>query len=534
MSCFPESTYAVYIDGELAVDEQRLVDAHLVSCRSCRVLVSALRDEAALLGDVLHERAPQWQTAAARPVQEPGLATGLPLAIAAATIAISVLGVLAELHWPGGLSLLNPLRLKGVIEMGFDVVFMLRDRVPGLPELVLALGAVAAVSALLSFGVGVMVSRQGRASLMLLAALWLAAPPHARAFELRDDDELEIGADERVDDTLIATADRVDVDGVIDGDLIVAAERVSVRGTVNGSVYAFTRDLEISGHVRGNVVAGTERTRLAGPVGGSVYTATEHLTIADDGRVEADLLAWSDEATFDGGIGRDVGFVGKRLELRGPVGRDVDVYWAEALALRDGAHVRGDVDARLESDAIETSSGAVVDGETALRHAEGVRDHMLARYTEPGFYAFVVVRFAAAFLFGMLLFAVVPRLFDPAPPDARSFLRASGIGFLFVVAGPLAIACCALTVVGIPIAVMAGFTYLVALYAAKICVGALVGARLLGPPQGLVPFGLALLAGLGALTVATNVPFVGLPVAVVAVLFGIGRLTDRARHLSVS
>jgi len=56
MSCHPEATYAVYVDGELEDDERRRVDAHLVSCLRCRSLVVLLREEAELVAEAL--RAP--------------------------------------------------------------------------------------------------------------------------------------------------------------------------------------------------------------------------------------------------------------------------------------------------------------------------------------------------------------------------------------------------------------------------------------------------------------------------------------------
>ena len=54
-----------------------------------------------------------------------------------------------------------------------------------------------------------------------------------------------------------------------------------------------------------------------------------------------------------------------------------------------------------------------------------------------------------------------------------------------------------------------------------------------GPRAGdedLVPFGLALLVGLGVLAVATNVPLVGLPVGIVTMLFGTGLIYHRIRE----
>ena len=72
MSCFPEWIYSVYVDGELPDAEKRPVESHLVSCRE---LIVALREEAGLLGDSLHEREPaQLRPRAAAPVR--GLALG--------------------------------------------------------------------------------------------------------------------------------------------------------------------------------------------------------------------------------------------------------------------------------------------------------------------------------------------------------------------------------------------------------------------------------------------------------------------------
>ncbi len=528
MSCFPEFTYSVYVDDELSTEERRGVDAHLVGCRTCRELVSLLRDEAGLLSDVLHEREPRWQPAIAVET-DPAFALGLPLAIVIVTTAISVVGYLLETRWPGGLTLLNPLRLKGAFELAFDLVFLLRDRVPGLPELALALGVVAAASALLSFGVRLLMSRVGRVSaLLLFAAAPLLLPDPASALDLRLDQDVQIATGERIPETLAVSGDTIDIDGFIDGDLVAAAERITIRGTVDGNLYVFTRDLEISGEVTGSVHAGTERTRITGKVGGSVLGASENFSISADGEIERDVALWVDEAAFDGKIGRDVLFSGRWLEIRGPVGRNVDVRHGERLSLRDGANIGGDVDAVLEADEIEIASGATIAGELTQVAPEGMEGHRLSHYSEPEYYVFVALRYAAAVLFGILLYAALPGLFDARSPNASSLFRSMATGFLFVIATPLLILCCALTIIGIPVAVLGASVYIVTLYTAKIAVGSLIGRRVMGTEPGIVPFAVSLLVGLGLLSLVTALPFVGFAVAIVAVLYGLGMIYDRA------
>lgn len=532
MSCFPEATYSIYVDGELAADESRLLESHLVTCRECRVLVSALRDESSLLSDVLHEReAPRPRTVAAT-APDPGFALGLPLAVAAVTAAFAVVSFLIQWRWPSGLSQLQPLRLKGAFEMAIDVVLLLREQVPGLAELALALGGVAAVSTLLSLAVGALYQRLGNGSslLIVLACLLTAAPEPASALDLRRGvKEVTIATGETVRETLVVSAETVDIDGTVDGDLVVGAERLTIRGTVRGDVYAFVRDLEVSGTVTGGVHSGAGRIYLDGSVGRSVYVGTDDFTLTSDGRIGRDVFLWGDKVTFDGTVERDVAFIGDSLELRGPVGRDVDVLRADRLTLRAGARVGGDVTAALTADEIEMAPGAVVAG-TAVRTAlDTPADHYWAAYLDPGFYLFLLVRLAAAFVFGMLLYVAVPQLFPSALPDGRSFFRSLGVGFLLIVVTPIAIVCCALTVIGIPVAVLGAFAFAVTVYSANIAVGALIGRSLLHPGERLGSFGPALLAGLFVLSVATHVPLIGLPIGVVSLLFGLGVVYAQVR-----
>jgi anti-sigma factor RsiW len=113
VSCPPESSWAVYADGELGGDPLRRAETHLISCPDCRARVVALREEAQLLADVLHERAPSLSALAGVKPPDParGLALGFPIALAAALAAFSVGGLALKGRLPGGLEVLNPLRL---------------------------------------------------------------------------------------------------------------------------------------------------------------------------------------------------------------------------------------------------------------------------------------------------------------------------------------------------------------------------------------------------------------------------------------
>jgi cytoskeletal protein CcmA (bactofilin family) len=497
--------------------------------------VVALQDEAATLTNALLGREPEPgrlrpQTAPAR-----DLAWGLPAAVAGVTLLLAIIGVLVELRLPGVLDLLNPRRLMGVYEMAFDSVFMLQDRLPGLLEAATSIGAIVATSALGCAAVHALSQRLTKSSLLSLALLLaIGAPETARAVDLRRDQDTRIAEGETISESLVCTGDVVIIDGTVDGDLVVGAERVTIGGVVTGNLFVFGEEVEIDGEVRGSIVVIGERTRLGGQVDGSATLAGERVTIAESARVARDLSVFGEGIRVDGTAGRDVTFGGEWIEVRGKIGRDLHVLGADRIALLDGARVGRDVRARLmhgEKD-IEQASGATVGGETTVEERSIVHEHYLAHYTHPKFYLTLLVAAAAAFVFGLLMYLLDPRLFEADTPDARGFFRSLGVGFVVLLAGPVALLLIGLTVVGIPIAALGVFLLVLALYTSYVIVAGLIGRTLLAPSgPGLGRFAPSLLVGILILSVLASLPFVGPAVRIVAVLFGLGCLLERVRGL---
>jgi cytoskeletal protein CcmA (bactofilin family) len=529
MSCPSASTCLLYAEGELTGSALRETEAHLVGCRDCRRRVMALREEGALLGEVLrgetHPVAPVAAPEAAR-----SLALGLPLAVAAVAIATAAAGALFEARLPGALDLLHPRRIKGAVEMTFDVIFMLRERTPGLLEAGFALGVVASISALGSFLVSAASRRWFGAALIALA---LAASAHpARALIVHRGSDYHVTASERVAETVFTRgADRVDIDGVIDGDLIAMAERVTVRGQVTGSLYVFCRELDVTGTVGGEIHAVAEQTRIEGAVRGDLYGLVENLALTSTAKVSGDVEAISEEAVIEGSVARDLYLNGDRLDLRGSVGRHLSSHWLQELTLRDGARVGGDIDVKLpEGRAIERAAGARVDGEVRAGVLVSPHRHYLDHYRSWHFYAWHLLWFTAAFLFGLIAYRVGPAIYRGTIASGSQLARALATGFATLVVMPVAMIAAALTIIGIPIAVAALFLYLVALYTSDIVVGAWLGS-LVAPPgdDSIYEFGKSLAAGLAIVSVVSLLPFVGPAAGVVALLLGLGLLAERGR-----
>ena len=530
MNCFPEFTYSVYVDGELPPDEVRAVDAHLVQCQRCRRSILALQEEGAVLRDVMREISPELARTGAAPAR--GAVVGLGPAIALTAVALAAGGWLLEQRLPQGVTWMNPLTFFGAYDMFFDFVFMARDRAPAVFDLGIAVGATAGIASLLTFLGSALLRRfvrVGSLGMLVLAIIAGAAAP-SRAIDLRwGQQDVTVQASETVEESLVASAENIVIDGLIDGDVFALAERVEIRGTIRGNVLAGGREVVVSGKVDGSLHMFCETCTLEGEVRSNLYGAAEHVNVRDEARIGRDAFLFGDDVRMDGRTARDLFAAASSAAIRGAVGRSVTTR-TERVSVLETASIGGDLDVKTPAHGrVEIASGASIGGETLQAELESPMPDHQSRFSDPDFYMRVVVLVASAFLVGMLLHTVVPQLFDGRLETGADFVRCLGFGFVALVATPLLLVVCFVTVVGIPIGIIGAFVYLTTLFVSVIVTAALVGSAVTRRvPEGTYGFGSALLLGLVILVIAVNLPFVGGLIRLLVGLTGMGLLAVSA------
>jgi cytoskeletal protein CcmA (bactofilin family) len=520
---------AAYVDQGLIAPDARRVEAHLVGCERCRGLVLALREEARALGEALAGESASEPAAVSVVAPARGAAWGLPVAIAATALVTAVASALYEMRLP--MVFLRPSSLLGVNEMVFDTLFLLRDQASGWFELGLALGALGGMAAIATFLAGALLRRYARTAawLALAASAALRAEGADAAPRFVHEETVRVAAGETQQGTLAVSCESLEIDGVVVGDVWAFCERVSIRGEVDGSVWLLGRELEVQGQVAGGLVAAGEQVRLDGSAARSVYLAGERVSVGPRARVARDAFLGAERVRVEGEVARDLSAGGERVELEGEVGRDLSA-WSERVEVLPGARVGGDLHAHLpEPEALDVGEGAVVAGATDVRVLEGHRHTMWSRYRDGRFYTWLALGFAASFLIGMLLHALAPGLFAGRLVSGRDFFVSLGLGFAVLVLAPIALVLLALTVVGIPAALIGLAAWGVALYLGGVVVAALIGRSLVKPRgDGARDFGMALLVGLAVIVVVKSLPFVGRPAGWVIALVGVGLLAAQA------
>ena len=524
MSCFPELTYSVFVDGELPPHEARLVEAHLLSCPHCFAIVQALQVENQLLTQILAEANAEGALVAPPVVERPTRPIDIlwtALAVLTAAIGLQVAwSLVSGFEAPTGANWLNPFSLTAQWKLLFNSLFyFIQEGAVMLFSNVVAISGM--VTTLLGIGAVAYWLRRRPSTVSVLATIavlaTMASP--AQAIETRQAKRVTIAADEVVEDTLVLTAEAIQVDGTVNGSLIAFCGKTTINGTVTGDVITFTEILEVNGTVEGNVFAFTESANVGGRVAGLLVAFAQRVNVASGGTVGGDVLAFTGDASIDGTVERDVMAFAGMTSLTGTVGRHLKARTGQ-LSLSSSARVGGDLRARVKTqDKVEIDPAATVAGETKIK----LPSPRPSKFLRPKWYFWQAVCLAAAFLTGLLLYWLFPFLYQSRLETAKSVLLDIIWGFVTLVTVPIAAIILAITVVGLPVSLISLAIWGAALYFAHILVAAFLGRSLLTDPEGTQPaFALPLLLGLLILKVSTSIPYIGGWLGFLVLLLGLG------------
>jgi len=510
MSCYSELTYSMYADRELSAEEAHQVDAHLAACVRCRALIEGLRAENLFLAEVM--RTPEEEPAAAvTPARSPASF----IWVLALLIAVAA-GLKTGAEWTAtliqeSLSWLDPFSPSVRWALGFSVLnYLIEEGVAMLVSTLTALCVLVFALLIVRAGLSLVPRRPATIGLLVTLALVLGLPS-ALAVEKRTERVVTIPREQTVDDSLLAAGDIVRIDGTVTGNLFAFGRRVLVKGTVKGDLIAVAQTLDVDGEVEGNVYSFfVQSVNIRGHVVRGVYSLSQYVQLESLSQVDAEVVA-----------------VASSVEVRGTIGKHLRAYCG-SLALWTPARVGGDVEAHVaKAKDVFVEPGVVVTGKTKT-FLPAPRP---SRYARAGFYLGQGVRLAAALLTGLVLYWLFPLLFAARLEKTSAALPALGIGFLVLVAPPVAAILAGITLVGLPLALLGLAAWLAALYLAKIIVAALIGQSIrrspLGQPKS---FALDLLIGLAIVFVVINLPYLGGWISFLVLLLGLGLAFMQARR----
>ena len=379
------------------------------------------------------------------------------------------------------------------------------------------------------FGVGVLFKYRRSHTASLGAILLLATsanlliPQPAHALELRSDEEgmLIVEATETIDDTLLIAASTVRIEGHVTGTVVAAAQSIEVLGRIDGNLIAAAQNISVSGSV-GQLLIGTSSSLdvEGAQIGGDIIYAGERLAIDDESKVEGNGVIAGARMAMDGELAKDLYVFTELAEIRGTVGRSLEAF-ANRIWLKDNAHIKGDLRWRSDNpQSLEQDDSARVDGEiTQLELPDELKNQ--SPFTSIEFYLWQLAQFVSAVLVGLVLLWMFPSVRDMSIGSGGEALKSVGIGLVLILSLPMIALILAITIIGLPFGIVTFFAWIAGIYVAKVAIGLIVGYMMIPDSDSRV---LPIVAGMAALIVAINVPWIGGVISFLVTVLGLGIL----------
>jgi len=373
---------------------------------------------------------------------------------------------------------------------------------------------------------------KGLAIILIVTLLMILTAVPVLAFDARSGMAVTVVSEEVVDDDLYVAAETIIIDGTVNGDVWAAANTITVNGIVNGSVMAAGRIVNINGDITHAVRAVAETININGDVGGDLMAGCGRMNIASTARIGGDLVFGADIVRIDGPIEGDIRGSGREVTISNGVNGNVELE-IESLTILSTANIGGDLNYTSEEEA-DIQSGAQITGATTHKLPEVKKDWAKV-FPFVIFFGVLakVLSFLMALVAGIVIIFLAPRrLTSIAEAIGTRPGPSAGWGALIVFLTPIAALIVCLTIIGIPVGLIALTLYGIALYLAQIPVGLFIGRWIIGRfrvVEGKAIMVGALAIGLAILKLLSLIPYFGFVVGLAVVIFGLGAVVAAER-----
>ncbi len=516
MTHFDEMTALLYLENQLQPENADGVRAHASECTECRDLLEALNRESLWLRESLET---DDESVPAHLVQVPEKGSAPWGWIAAMALGIGG----AYTVWNG---FIEPWRAQAA-EAGFTqgnlltMLFFSGAFWKGWEAMrsMIEFTAVATVGILILWLVRKHLMRVAPAVVAMAGlTLALALSPSAQAGQVEHGQpNYTLPSGQTVHNDLIVFADTTRIDGDVDGDLIAWSQSVTVNGHVKGDIIVFAKELRVNAPVGGNVRTAASTVDLNSEVARNVSAWVGNFNLNDNAKVDGSVLLGTGDAMLEGSVAGDVQAYGGDFEIDNTIGRNLYIR-AGQLKFGPKTNVAGSATFHGRHQAtVDAGAKFAVPLQTSI-----ITEDEGNKYTSLGYYWHQVLKWGAAFVFGLALLLLAPAFFFDASNALNRYAPSLGFGVLFLFATPIAAVIVCITIVGLGVGISAFFVWLIAIYGAQVIVGRWLGEKILGPVPGVGAALGRMALGLLILRAVSMLPFVGGWIMLLVVFWGLG------------
>ena len=373
-------------------------------------------------------------------------------------------------------------------------------------------------------------ARLGPALALVMVSVLLSAAP-VMALDGRAGDAVSVGGDEEIEEDLYLAGRTVTTTGIVDGDVFVGGQTVNIGGDISGGLSVGAQTLTINAEVAGGVRVGAQTLDVAGSIGRDLVAGCATLILDSNASIGDDLYVGSGEVSLRGDIGGDIYGGAESMVIAGTVGGDVHVE-VGSLDIEPGAVIEGNLWYSAPAE-ISIPKGSVKGDVTFTERVvdedrqQAAEDFgALAPFVFFASFTWRLIAYLMALVTGIILILLLPRVMAAAPMAIRTQTGpVAGWGAIALFLTPLAAIVLCITVIGLPIGLIALALWTILLYIAQIPVAIFIGYLILGRSRALEGKGFmigCLALGLLLIALVKLIPFVGFFIGLAVALFGIG------------
>lgn len=317
---------------------------------------------------------------------------------------------------------------------------------------------------------------------------------------------------------IFAGAERIEVFGFVDGDIYAGCENITIEGKVADDVLVGCRRLTVNGIIADGIIFFGETLLINGTVHGDVMAFGKEIRISDRAKLKGNLYVGCAELIHEGGpiAGFIKGGIGSAY-LNGQIGQKVDITvgkinFGEKYTAGGGTFITTDHEFDPES----------------LDYVPPDLDVAFEEHRMFFQNLFFYWSFLAALVTGIILFT----LFKNFSRDYLTFADKNlplhtGVGFLLLIAVPVAVIILAIFLVTIPVALILLALFLIVVYLSILFSSLYIGEyllKLMTKETGKKSLIFPLLLGLIIVVLLPQIPFLGVLFTLVFISFGAGSL----------
>lgn len=361
---------------------------------------------------------------------------------------------------------------------------------------------------------------------LLLSFFAFATPTFAQnniPSNFRTGESVRLEKNETIDSDFFAAGEKVVLAGTINNDAYVAGGNIDVEGNIKGDLLVAGGNVNIRGAVDGNVRVAGGNVNIEGSVGKNLTALGGSIDLSKSATVAGNLVSAGGNLQIRAPIKGKATLAGGNIDIGSEIGSDVNAA-TEKLNLTSNAKVLGNINYWSENRANFASDATVAGKLNFNKVVKPQVDRQRAEAAWAGLKTGLnIYKFSVGLILGLLLIWAFPNFMQRSADQILTNPLASfGWGFLFLVAAPVVIVLLFITILGIPLALIALFAYILIIMIAQVFSSLALGEWLLKRFNQRGGMMAAFIVGLVVLSLVKLIPVLGGIVSFVALLIGLG------------